>query len=658
MFIQVYTITGYTKELWYSVPTEWEQDTILIGTAVQVPLRSKIVPAIVTQISLQKPLHISFDIKSALALEPFPKDGLYSPFIRSLAEYHQVPYIYFFTRIRKFISQKKRVVEKIMPEKIKKSATVILTEEQKIVCEFIEACTVTPVYTPIVLHGVTGSGKTECYKYAIEQTVSQNKAVLFLLPEVSLAIAFQQRLKDEIAHIPLFGFHSGSTSREKKIIWDMICNEKASVLVGVHLPIFLPIANLGLIIIDEEHESGYQEKKHPKVHTRDAAVLRAQQYNIPIILGSATPSVSTLYNVVHRGWKSFALTNRFESVFPTITRVCLLEKKSRPSFWISRQLHQAILQRLEKKEQSIVFINRRGVSFFVQCKHCSFIFSCANCSVSLTLHEGDLLACHYCSVTKKLSPECPECQAGDNSFLKKGIGTQQVVSILKKLFPHARITRADMDTSMQKKEWKNTLEQMQAGCIDILVGTQTISKGLHFPNVTLVGIIWADLNLHLPIYNSAETTIQQLIQVAGRAGRGGKKSEVIVQTIGDYPILAYATEQKYLDFCTKELSIRHKIGYPPFMRLALLEIRHTKEHIVQREAALMYTFLCQLIGTYELPVMLLGPSKPPVHKVKNVYALCIYAKSESMKHLILLYQAVTQTPYKSTLSFTPNPLGL
>jgi len=439
-------------------------------------------------------------------------------------------------------------------------------------------------------------------------------------------------------------------------LWRQLIAHNPILIIGVHLPILLPIANLGFIIIDEEHATGYQEKKHPKVNSKEAALLRAKLNGIPIILGSATPSFTTLYNVKTKKWKFFQLQQRFVGTFPQIETVFLTDKKERKNFWVSNQLERAITQRLEKKEQTIIFLNRRGFSFFVQCKGCSFIFSCNNCSVSLTLHEKNILTCHYCGFVQQLPASCPTCHAGDKQLLKKGIGTQRVVTILEYLFPEANIARADLDTTMKKKRWQEIMHDFSAGKIDILVGTQTITKGLHFPRVTLVGILWADLHLHFPMFNATETAVQQLIQVAGRAGRNHENSLVILQAMMDYPAFSYLNERDYLKFYQHAMQTRKTLGYPPYKRLVEIELKCADELIVGREAVHIVRRL-QLIGEKKkLPVQVLGPAKPPVSKIKNIYMRKLYMKGSNINDLIFLFQTINQSQYKSNIFFTPNPV--
>jgi len=656
MFIHVKLLNGYQEPLWYRVPARWQP--VFHGTIVRVPLRNLIVLAVIINKQNKPPDDITFTIKEAYALEPFPKDRFYTPFTKQLSNYYQVTELHFIKRMRHFLQQKEtKNRKKTSPDKLTSIEKLItLTQEQQAVCNFLLPHISIPQYMPTVLHGVTGSGKTESYKRLIMHAITNNKTVLFLLPEIALAVSFEQRLKQELPDITIFGFHSGTTKKEKKELWNQLIAHNSILIIGVHLPILLPIANLGFIIIDEEHATGYQEKKHPKVNSKEAALLRAKLNGIPIILGSATPSFSTLYNVKTKKWKFFQLQQRFFGSFPQVQTVFLTDKKERKNFWISDQLERAIANRLKKKEQTIIFLNRRGFSFFVQCKACSFIFSCNNCSVSLTLHEKNILMCHYCGFSQQLPAACSTCHAGDKQLLKKGIGTQKVVTILENLFPHASIARADLDTTVKKKHWQQIIHDFSAGTIDILVGTQTITKGLHFPRVTLVGILWADLHLHFPIFNATETAVQQLIQVAGRAGRNHADSLVVVQAMVDYPAFDYLNERDYLKFYQHSMQTRKILGYPPYKRLVEIELKYTDETIIEREAVSVANCLRIICDKKKMPVQVLGPAQPPVSKIKNTYMRKLYIKGNSIHDLIFLFQKINQSHYKSNIFFTPNPV--
>lgn len=662
MFINVRLLNGFKENLLYSIPSDWEHKPV-IGSIVHVPLRARVVQSVVIQTFAEKPSDITFAIKAAHSLETFPGDKHYFTFIEQLAQYYQLESLYFLKRIRQFLHQNEKEITNISVHHAQQKNTsdnkqIQLTNEQQKVSDFLMPHIQNPTYTPTVLHGVTGSGKTEVYKRAIEHAIQCGKTVLLLLPEVTLAVAFTHRLRKELSTaISLYSFHSASTAKEKKLLWQSVVSNQPIVIIGVHLPIFLPIANLGLIIVDEEHEIGYQEKKHPKINSKEAAIWRAQLYNVPILLGSATPSVQTLHNVKTKGWHFFQLKERFGGSFPVIKTVLLTDKKQRKNFWISDMLYAAITDRLAKKEQTIIFLNRRGYSFFVQCKPCSFIFSCPTCSVSLTLHDNQLLTCHYCAYMLQQPRVCPQCKASESEFLKKGIGTQQVVTILQKMFPHASIARADMDTTSKKKQWQETVERMYSGEIDILIGTQTITKGYDFPKVTLVGVLWADLNLNFPIFNAAETTLQQLIQVAGRAGRQCADSLVIVQSMQNHEIFGYLNEIDYLSYFAHALESRVAVGYPPCKRLVEIELKYGCETTIEREANMLVDNLCQIRAQKTLDIQILGPAKPPVHTIQNVHSRKIYLKADAMSQIIGLFQAINMKRYVCSIFFTPNPVN-
>jgi len=652
MFIQVRLLNGFPEPLWYQQPDEWPRSS-LIGSIIHVPLRNQRVAAVVIAQQEQSP-QVSFAIKLALQQEPMPADRYYQPFIQQLSSYYQTTSFHFIKRIKQFLMQKEIKTIHTSQDTDNNAATpVTLTLEQQQVIDALIPYVIKPRYHPAVLHGVTGSGKTEVYKQLMLKAMQQEKTTLLLLPEVSLALELERRLRAELPGTPLFSFHSATPTKQKRVLWQKLLAHEPVMIIGVHLPTLLPIANLGLIIVDEEHDVGYQEKKHPKVNSKEAALMRAQLTNIPILLGSATPSIHSLYNVKKKQWQFFQLKNRFSGAFPTVNTVFLTDKKERKQFWISNQLYRAINDRLAKREQTIMFLNRRGHSFFVQCKSCSFIICCPSCSVSLTLHSNGSLICHYCGHSMVHPTSCPTCQK--KAFIKKGIGTQQLVTILQSLYPYARIERADLDTSANKKLLQQIMSDFHDQKIDILVGTQTITKGYHFPHVTLVGILWADLNLHFPIFNAAETSLQQLIQVAGRAGRQSNESEVIVQAMKGHTIFEYVNELNYLQFYRQELQNRQMLGYPPSKRLVEIELKHPNEAIVEQDSRKFAAALRTHQQRNEIPITILGPAKPPVHKIKNLFSRKIYIKAAQIGDIITTYQHIDQKNYISSIFFTPNP---
>lgn len=654
MFVQVKLLQYASKKFTYSVPFNL-QSQITAGLLVQVPLKKQIVPAVITEIDCSKQSY-KFTVKSIIAIYPFPKDDRYADFLAILGQYYQVDSSTFLHRIQHFLSEKEETEQPIISDLLATGhQDVVLTDEQQLVYQSLVPAITAQKHESFVLHGVTGSGKTEIYKRLAQDCLRQGKAVILMLPEVCLALRFQKIFEMHFASVPVIGFHSAARVSQKKLLWQSLLEQTPIIIIGVHMPILLPIANLGLILVDEEHDPGYQEKKHPKLHSRDMAILKASMYQVPIVLGSATPSIQTLFNVQKRGWKKLEMLQRYAGKFPHVQLVSMKQKKKRKNFWITDELHEAIADRLNKNEQTIIFLNRRGYSFFVQCV-CGFIFSCHQCSVSLTLHSDGSLICHYCAHKEFLAQKCPECSVHAEEFLKKGIGTQQVVSILQKLFPTARIERADLDSTSKKRSWAQTVQQMQCKEIDILVGTQSITKGYHFPGVTLVGVLWADLNLHFPMYNASETCLQQLIQVAGRAGRQSDDSLVIVQAFDDHAIFQFLNEVDYQRFYDFEITKRIEVGYPPFKHICEIELKGNDQIQVEHEAKTVSELLKKYDAAQKMEISILGPVPAMVHKIKSIYSQKLYLKSMSRNHLMQIFSQVPQDQFQSSIYFTIDPV--
>lgn len=652
MYITVRLLNGFQQPLTYKIPTSWRQEP-KVADIVTVPLQKRTELAFITDVSTQAPQE-NFVIKDALEQQALPHDPVYTPFIKQLAAYYCVNEFTFYKRFAHYLDEQHE--QEIVPPitHIAQQQIVTLTQEQQQVAQEIDTAFDTHTFQPLVLHGVTGSGKTEMYKHAAQRCLREGKTFLLLLPEVSLAVRFTQIFKAHFTDVAIFGFHSATGKAEKRQLWQHLYAQKAAIIIGVHLPLLLPLPKLGCIVIDEEHEGGYQEKKFPRIHTKEAALMRAQLSKIPIILGSATPSISSLYNVEHKGWKLLRLQHRFKGSFPEVRVVQLDKKNKKREFWISKELEDALCERIAKKEQAIIFLNRRGYSFFVQCFACDYIFSCTACSVSLTFHEPNMLQCHYCGIKKTLPSACPTCNQPEKQFLKKGIGTQQVVKVLQKMLPEAIIARADLDSTVNKKKWQQTINDMHEKRIDILVGTQTITKGYHFPGVTLVGVLWADSNIHFPFYAACESTLSQLIQVSGRAGRESDNGLVILQTIALHPIFSFINEKNYKLFYDYELAHRQELRYPPFVRFAEIEFRHENEQQAINDALTCADYLYTLINS-GLDLTILGPATPMVAKVQHVFMQKIYIKSSSIKNIITAYRQIMRLPLTSKHFFTPNP---
>lgn len=655
MFARVRLLNGCEKLFTYEIPADWG-DISLDGSLVTVPFQHRTEKALVIDSFEHRDPTESFEIRPLQKREPFPDDPAYGYFIKSLAHHYAVDPFVFYQRLRTCLRTSTDSGRDGEHEYLYTGTpkTITLTPEQESVVAQIIPDIDQEKFQATLLHGVTGSGKTEVYKNLFIHAYQMGKSALLLTPEVSLAVQFTTLLRKSLpAHIPVFCFHSATSAPEKKQLWRMLVAGKPVLIVGVHQPIFLPIAQLGIVVVDEEHESGYQEKKHPKINTKEAAIMRAQRTQIPIVLGSATPALGSWAATKNRGWRFCQLTQRFGGNFPVVKMVNIRnDEQKRAFFWLSTPLEAAIKKTLAKREQIIIYLNRRGYSFFVQCAECGLVFSCKNCSVSLTLHDDGTLRCHYCGHQEAEPQVCPNTTCSPKSkLLKKGIGTQQVVSILQKKFPSARIARADLDTTINKKKWGETIGQFARRELDILVGTQTITKGYHFPGVTLVGVLWADVNLTIPFYSAAETTLQQLLQVAGRAGRQSPESQVIIQALADHPIFRFVSEVSYPEFLAYELEYRQMLSYPPYVRFVELELRHEDEQVVDGDARACVELLKKL----EKPITILGPAQPPVHKVKNIFSRKIYLKADSYKILLEAYGELAGLARESGLFFTPNP---
>ncbi len=450
-----------------------------------------------------------------------------------------------------------------------------------------------PPSSTFLLHGVTGSGKTEIYLQAIAHALEQGKGAIVLVPEIALTPQTVERFKARFSSGKLQTLvavlHSHLSAGERHDEWHKIRQGRARIVIGARSAIFAPVEPLGLVIVDEEHEQTYKQEEAPRYHARDVAIMRGQMENAVVVLGSATPSMESFYNCKRGKFTLLELPERVDDQKMPYVRVvdmrqAAYKEKGPPLF--SPQLKEAITQRLERGEQTILFLNRRGYSTSLQCPKCGYVANCPNCSVSLTYHRIDQrLSCHICGHNEKVPAVCPEPKCKNPAIRFAGTGTQKVEEVLAKLFPKARIKRMDADTMKRKDDYRKVLGDFRAGKIDILVGTQMIAKGLHFPNVTLVGIIYADSALHQPDFRAGERTFQLLTQVAGRAGRGEVEGEVFVQAFAPFhPAIQYARRHDFVGFYEQEIEFREQLKYPPASRVALLTLKGRNEEKVKFSA--------------------------------------------------------------------------
>ena len=492
-----------------------------------------------------------------------------------------------------------------------------------------------------LLHGVTGSGKTEVYLQAIAHALEQGKGAIVLVPEISLTPQTVERFKARFSHGPLQTLvavlHSHLSSGERHDEWHKIRQGRARIVIGARSAVFAPVDPLGLVIVDEEHEHSYKQEEAPRYNARDLAVVRGQQEGAVVVLGSATPCMESYYNVQRKKYFLLSLTERADEKNMPIVRIVDMRNASSKGKGISifsPQLHEAILQRLEKKEQVMLFLNRRGWSSSLQCPECGFVAECPNCSVSLTYHRSaQKLMCHICGHIDSAPSKCPEQNCGNASIRYSGLGTEKVEAALDKNFPSARVKRMDSDTLKRKEDYRRILGDFRSGKIDILVGTQMIAKGLHFPNVTLVGIIHADLSLHIPDFRAGERTFQLLTQVAGRAGRGDVEGEVYVQSFTPFhPAIQYARRHDYIGFYDQEIEFRQELHYPPVGRVALLTLRGRSEDRVRFFADHLRKEM-DLLAIQLGDIVIAGPAPAPLLRAENFYRYQIMIRTPRMPQL-------------------------
>ena len=492
-----------------------------------------------------------------------------------------------------------------------------------------------------LLHGVTGSGKTEVYLQAIAHALEQGKGAIVLVPEISLTPQTVERFKARFSHGPLQTLvavlHSHLSSGERHDEWHKIRQGRARIVIGARSAVFAPVDPLGLVIVDEEHEHSYKQEEAPRYNARDLAVVRGQQEGAVVVLGSATPCMESYYNVQRKKYLLLSLTERADEKNMPIVRIVDMRNASSKGKGISifsPQLHEAILQRLEKKEQVMLFLNRRGWSSSLQCPECGFVAECPNCSVSLTYHRSaQKLMCHICGHIDSAPSKCPEQNCGNASIRYSGLGTEKVEAALDKNFPSARVKRMDSDTLKRKEDYRRILGDFRSGKIDILVGTQMIAKGLHFPNVTLVGIIHADLSLHIPDFRAGERTFQLLTQVAGRAGRGDVEGEVYVQSFTPFhPAIQYARRHDYIGFYDQEIEFRQELHYPPVGRVALLTLRGRSEDRVRFFADHLRKEM-DLLAIQLGDIVVAGPAPAPLLRAENFYRYQIMIRTPRMPQL-------------------------
>lgn len=479
-----------------------------------------------------------------------------------------------------------------------------------------------------LLHGITGSGKTEVYLAAIEEVVQRGRQAIVLIPEIALTYQtvkrFTRRFGDRVSIL-----NSRLSKGEKYDQWLRAKEGDLDVIIGPRSALFVPFPKLGLIVIDEEHEGSYKSEQTPKYHAREVAIQKASMEGASVILGSATPSIESYDKALRGTFRLWELTKRAqEAVLPKVYIEDLREElKSGNRSMFSRRLHQMIEERLAKREQIMLFLNRRGFAGFVSCRSCGHVMECPHCDISMTYHRDGTLKCHYCGHEEMMPKVCPQC--GSPYIGTFGLGTQKVEAAIFKEFPQAKVLRMDMDTTRKKHSHEEILSAFSDGKADILVGTQMIVKGHDFANVTLVGIMAADLSLHANDYRAGEKTFQLLTQAAGRAGRGQKSGEVVIQTYSpEHYSIVTASKQDYKEFYRQEMGYRSILKYPPVYQMLVVFVAGKREDDVKQISDQMAQLLCNMEAS------VIGPSEATFAKINDVYRRVIYIKEKEYQTLV------------------------
>ena len=546
-------------------------------------------------------------------------------------------------------------------KEIERKEKLKLTFEQKKAYDSVTNCIENCEYNEFLLYGITGSGKTEVYLQLIEKVLAEGKTAIMLVPEISLTPQMVYRFIERFGNDEIAVLHSKLSIGERYDAWNRINENRAKVVIGARSAIFAPMQNLGLIIIDEEHDSSYKSEMQPRYDAKEVSRMIAQKNKIPLILGSATPDVNSFYKAQNGEIQLLELTKRANnSNLPEVKIVDLKQElASGNRSMISVTLYKEILNNIQNKNQTVLFLNRRGYSTFIMCRSCGYTAKCRNCNISLTYHQrANKLKCHYCGFEQSVLTICPECQSDKIRYF--GTGTQKLEAEINRMFPIAKTIRMDVDTVTKKNSHEEILNKFKNEDIDILIGTQMVVKGHHFPKVTLVGVIAADGSLNIDDYRANERTFGILTQVAGRAGRENLPGKVVIQTYNpDNFVIELSKKQDYLEFYNTEIALREQLNYPPFTNIAIIGFTGTDEVEIKRCSDYMYQDLIK----NSVNKKIFKPMPCPIDRIKNKFRWRIIIKGSFddfyIEYLNSLLDSVCDLNLKNTrviIDLNPNSM--
>ncbi|MGX7092670.1 primosomal protein N' [Hutsoniella sourekii] len=566
-------------------------------------------------------LSIMMDVDQSLSYKRLEEEGISRPVIKATIDKG------WFDRVDQEVYR-----DPLKDLSFEPSLPKALTHEQSLAYQAIAPAIREGLDKTFLIEGVTGSGKTEVYLQLMDLAIKDGKTALLLVPEIALTPQMVERVVSRFGS-QVAVLHSALTTTEKFDEWQRIIKQEAKVVVGARSSIFAPLENLGLIIIDEEHETSYKQSDNPRYHARDVAKWRSGYNQIPLVLGSATPSLESRARAQVGNYQLIPLPNRINGkTLPPIEIIDMTEQsRNNINQEFSLQLLDKIQERLEVKQQIVLMLNRRGYAAYLLCRECGYVVQCPNCDISLTYHKSQhRMKCHYCNHEESVPSVCPKCQSPH--IRTQGLGTQKIAESLEELFPHARVIRMDNDTTQKRGSHQQLLDQFGRGGADILLGTQMIAKGLDFENVTLVGVINADTSLNIPDFRASERTFQLLTQVSGRAGRGELAGEVIIQTYNpDHYVIRLAQKHDYENFFFQEMKRRHLAKYPPYYFTSLISVVGKNQGQAFRRA---HEIKSQLSKTpWQGEVIILGPSPGPIARINQRYHYQIFLKYKDRQEL-------------------------